>query len=61
MPEEKKDERAQERFVQDVVTRGEAAKPDESGELPRDATHEIVEEGEGKLPKIRRRRFKLFG
>ena len=58
---DKKDEkRAEERFVRDVLTRGEAAKPDESGNLPGHATHEIVEEKEGELPKIKRRRFTIL-
>lgn len=51
------EECAEEKFVSDVLTRGEAAEPDEHGDLPPDATHEIVEEREGELPKIRRRRF----
>jgi hypothetical protein len=61
MPEDKSDEeRAEEKFVEDSLTRGDAAKPDEEGNLPPGATHEIVEEGdeaEGKPPKIKRRRF----
>lgn len=52
--------RAEEKFVEDTLTRGEAAKADEHGQLPPGATHEIVEEREGELPTIRRRRFKLF-
>lgn len=51
-PEEK-------RFVKDVLTRGEAAKPDEHGKLPAGATHEIVEECEGELSKIKRKRFSM--
>jgi hypothetical protein len=50
---------AAERFVKDVLTRGEAAKPDEHGKLPSGATHEIVEECEGELPKIKRKRFSM--
>lgn len=57
--EQAAEERAKERFVEDVLTRGEAAKPDEHGELPPGATHEIVEEREGEPPTIRRRRFDL--
>lgn len=56
-PERVKD--AAEHFVRGVITRGEAAKP-VAGELPPGATHEIVEENEGELPKIKRRRFSLF-
>ena len=58
-PEETAEERAKKKFVEDVLTRGEAEKPDEHGDLPADATHEIVEEREGELPKIRRRRFTI--
>ena len=50
---------AKEAFVRGVIERGEAAKPDRNGKLPPWATHEIVEEIEGELPKIRRRRFSL--
>lgn len=70
MPEEKqnrlpedehateKEKRAAEHFTRGVLTRGEAVKS-QNGELPPGATHEIVEEKEGELPKIRRRRFSL--
>jgi hypothetical protein len=51
--------RAEEKFVEGVVARGEAAEA-EDGELPPGATHEIVEEGEGKPPRIVRRRFSAF-
>jgi hypothetical protein len=49
-------------YTRNVLIRGEAAKASKSGELPPDATHEIVEEAaaEGELPKIRRRRFSAF-
>ena len=50
---------AAEHFVRGLLTRGEAAKPDESGALPMGATHEIVEEKEGELPTVQRRRFSL--
>ena len=53
------DKAAAKRFVKDVLTRGEAAKPDEHGNLPPGATHEIVEEREGELPKIKRKRFSM--
>jgi hypothetical protein len=52
--------RAEEAFVEGVVARGEAAKPGPNGKLPPGATHEIVEEREGRPPKLRRRRFSLF-
>jgi len=53
---------AEERFTRDLLVRGEAAYPDEHGHLPSEATHEIVEgsEKEGKLPKVKRRLFKMF-
>ena len=43
-------------FVSGLLERGEAARPVE-GELPPGATHEIVEERPGRLPKVKRRRF----
>lgn len=57
---ESEEQTAERKFVEDTLIRGEAAEPDEEGKLPSDATHEIVEEHEGDLPKIRRRRFRLF-
>lgn len=48
------------RFVEDLITRGEAAEVDESGELPQGATHEIVERRPGEPPKVVRRRFSAF-
>ena len=54
-------EKAAERFVEDLLIRGEAAWPDPQGNLPPGATHEIVEEpGGGKPPKVRRRRFSMI-
>jgi hypothetical protein len=50
---------AAERFVRDVLTRAEAARPDEHGELPPGATHEIVEERAGEPPKVKRKRFSI--
>ena len=56
----KEAEKAAERFVEDLLIRGEAAYPDPQGNLPPGATHEIVEEpGGGKPPKVRRRRFSV--
>jgi hypothetical protein len=52
--------RAEDKFVEDLLARGEAAKADADGNLPASATHEIVEEREGELPKVRRRRFSAF-
>ena len=62
----KKTAAAEEQFVRDVVTRGEAAKPDAKGKLPPGATHEIVKPRRGgkgaaaDLPVVRRRRFSTF-
>ena len=53
------DKETEERHVEGLITRGEAAKA-KDGKLPPGATHEIVEEREGELPKVRRRRFSLF-
>ncbi len=53
----------EELYTRNVLIRGEAARPDEEGELPPEATHEIVEgdeEREGELPEIRRRRFSAY-
>lgn len=47
---------AEEAFVRGLIVRGEAAKAVD-GELPPGATHEIVEERPGRLPKVVRRRF----
>ncbi|MDX6475726.1 MAG: hypothetical protein QOH95_1237 [Gaiellaceae bacterium] len=52
--------RAEEKFVEDSLARGDAATLDEKGELPLGATHEIVEERPGKSPRIQRRRFNIF-
>jgi membrane protein involved in colicin uptake len=61
--EAEKAEKAAERFVEDLLIRGEAAWPDPQGDLPPGATHEIVAEpGSGrspKPPKVRRRRFSM--
>lgn len=46
-------------FVRGLIERGEAAKAVD-GKLPPGATHEIVEERPGQLPKVVRRRFSAF-
>jgi hypothetical protein len=58
-PKKSEEELAEEQFVRGLLIRGEAAKPDEHGNLPPGATHEIVEEKEGELPKVKRRRFNI--
>jgi hypothetical protein len=52
------DEEARRAYIEELRERGEAAEPDENGELPPGATHEIVERP-GKAPDVRRRRFSL--
>lgn len=55
-PADASDEHAGELFVEGLVTRGEAVKSEE-GKLPPGATHEIIEEEDESLPKVKRRRF----
>jgi hypothetical protein len=45
------------RFVRDVLARGEAARRDVRGRLPASATHVLVDTPKG--PAIRRHKFKL--
>ncbi len=47
------------RFVEELLRRNEAAEPAEGGELPDEATHEIVERPPDRPPVVRRRRFTL--
>lgn len=54
--EAKESSQAEEAFVRGLIVRGEAAKAVD-GKLPPGATHEIVEERPGRLPKVVRRRF----
>ena len=62
-PQKTEAKKAAERFVEDLLVRGEAVCPDEHGSLPPGATHEIVEgPRDGKPPtppKVRRRRFSM--
>jgi len=46
------------RFIEDLLERGEAAEAVD-GELPDEATHEVVERPAGRPPKVERRRFTL--
>jgi hypothetical protein len=50
---------AEEAFIRGLIARGEAAKAVD-GKLPPGATHEIVEERPGRLPKVVRRRFSAY-
>jgi hypothetical protein len=56
MTERDADAEAQEAYVRGLIERGEAAKAVD-GKLPPGATHEIVEDEPGELPKVVRRRF----
>lgn len=51
---------AAQRFVRDLLIRGEAAKPTPEGDLPPGVTHRIVEDGEeGGLPTVEREVFSI--
>jgi hypothetical protein len=49
----------EERFVQDLIARGEAGRRDQDGNLPPGVTHEIVDDPDGGPPTIVRRRFSI--
>jgi hypothetical protein len=51
---------ATDRFVKDLLVRGDAAKPDSTGAVPRDATHVIENQNEDGTTVVRRVRYKLF-
>ncbi|HWZ82811.1 MAG TPA: hypothetical protein VNW47_09310 [Terriglobales bacterium] len=51
---------ATDRFVKDLLIRGDAAKPDSTGAVPRDATHVIENQNEDGTTVVRRVRYKLF-
>jgi hypothetical protein len=50
---------AEEKFNRDLLTRGDAAALDENGNLPLEATHEIVKTSKDSTV-LQRRRFKMF-
>ena len=50
---------AEKAFVDGLLARGEATEPDENGELPPGATHEVVKDEAGRTT-VRRRRFSAF-
>jgi hypothetical protein len=52
-------EEAERAFVAGLIARGEAARPDENGHLPAGATHELLEDDEGRIT-VRRKRFSAF-
>jgi hypothetical protein len=51
---------AKDRFVKDLLVRGDAAAPDSAGKVPRDATHVIENQNEDGTTVVRRVRYKLF-
>ena len=51
---------AEDHFTRGVLTRGEAAAPDEQGNLPPGVTHELVHERSDESPEIHRRRFSAY-
>lgn len=53
-------EPATDRFVKDLLVRGEAAGLDPNGKLPLDATHVIEKQNEDGTADVRRVRYKLF-
>ena len=52
--------RDSERFVNDLLVRGEAAEPTKKGTLPNDATHVITKRNEDGTVEVRRVRYKAF-
>lgn len=48
------------RFVKDLLVRGEAVEPDEQGKLPPAATHGLTREGKDGTVIVKRARFKYF-
>ncbi len=58
-PDARGGEDAERAFVAGLIARGEAAPLDEHGNLPSGATHELVEDADGR-PTARRRRFSAF-
>jgi hypothetical protein len=50
----------EESFVRGLVERSEAALPDQNGNLPPGATHEIIGHQENGLPIVRERRKSLY-
>jgi hypothetical protein len=59
-PRRPEDEEAEQRFVEDLVVRGEAV-PVGTDPLPPGATHEVVDERDGVPATVRRRRFSITG
>jgi hypothetical protein len=51
---------ASQRFVKDLLVRGEAARPDKKGKVPQHATHAIKGETPDGSVQVERVRFKTF-
>ncbi len=51
---------ASQRFVKDLLVRGEAAKTTKAGKLPLSATHVIVKENADGTVEVRRARYQAF-
>lgn len=51
---------SEERFVEDLLVRGEAAQPNQEGKLPPEATHVITKENEDGTVEVKRVRYKAF-
>ena len=51
---------ATDRFVKDLLVRGDAAAPDSTGKVPRDATHVIENQNEDGTAVVKRVRYKMF-
>jgi hypothetical protein len=51
---------ASQRFVNDLLIRGEAAEPDKKGKLPPQATHAIKKRNPDGSVEVQRVRFKVF-
>ena len=59
-PEDDRARQAKRAFERGLMERGEAALPDENGNLPPKATHEIVGYEADGHPILKRRRFSAF-
>lgn len=52
--------KSSERFVKDLLVRGEASIPNRAGKLPLDATHVITKENPDGTVEVKRVRYKAF-
>jgi hypothetical protein len=53
-------DKSSERFVRDLLVRGEASKPNRAGKVPLDATHAIIKENPDGTVEVKRVRYKAF-